>query len=232
MTLRHIIFKIGQKMPSKIADNILLNIPFLYRTKFLNYEAGTSHEQQRLLKNAIIEIRNVKGDIIECGSNRCGTTVILAKFLKENNIDKRIFALDSFSGFIPEEISKEIEEKKTDFPKNSYHYNTYEYVIKKIRKLNLDDIIKIKKGYFQETLPNLNNIFSFGFIDCDLGASIKYATNHIWKKLSVNGTLFFHDYGFNRYSSVKPTVDKFVKENINEIKRHGPIYGMYYVQKK
>ena len=59
---------------------------------------------------------------------------------------KKIYALDSFSGFLPEEIRKERELGLTDYPEKSYHYNTYDYVQRKIKKLNL---------YYAHFCPNL-----------------------------------------------------------------------------
>jgi len=225
------ILKIAFKVPFPIIDKILLSFPFLYKSSLVRYESGTPLPQIKLLINAINETKDLPGNIIECGSNRCGTTSILANYLKSKNIMKTIYALDSFSGFIPDEIQKERELGLTSFPEKSYHYNSYMYVKKKIKKLKLDDIVVLKKGYFHETLPNINSDYCLGFIDCDLGESMNYAAENIWPRLVKDGFLFFHDYGWKGYQNVKPVVDNFVKKHQNEIKWHKLVNGMYYVKK-
>jgi len=127
-----ILIKIALKIPTPILDNILLNFPLLYKSRFIRYESGTPQHHIELLIQAINETKNLQGDIIECGSNRCGTTVILAKFLKTNNINKKIYALDSFTGFVPKEIKKERELGLTNFTEDSYNYNSFEYVKRKL----------------------------------------------------------------------------------------------------
>jgi len=131
MNPRKYLLKIAKKMPPPIVDNILLTFPFLYKTIFVRYESAIPPQVIEILIQTINETKNLPGNIIECGSNRCGTTSILAQYLKSKNIMKKIYALDSFSGFIPEEIRKEIELGFTEFPVKSYHYNSYRYVKKK-----------------------------------------------------------------------------------------------------
>lgn len=225
------IVNIASKIPSPILDKILLSFPFLYKTNFVNYEAGTNFNQIKELIDAIDNTSQLNGNIIECGSNRCGTSSILAKYLKNQIISKKIYALDSFSGFDPEELKKERSDKFTDMPTNAYHYNSFEYVKKKIKKLGLVDKLIPIKGYFQETLPKIDSNFCLAFIDCDLGESIKFTSENIWPKLSSGGIMLFHDYDHPRFQNVKPFVDRFVDLYKNEIKHHKMIHGMYYVLK-
>ena len=231
MKRKHLI-KIAFKIPFPIIDKILLSFPFLYKSSLVRYESGTPQQQIELLIQAINETKDLPGNIIECGSNRCGTTSILAKYIKSKKIMKKIYALDSFGGFIPEEIRKERELGFTNFGEKSYQYNKFEYVKKKIKKLKLSDNVILKKGYFQETLPGINSDFCMGFIDCDLGDSMNYSEEKIWPRI-VNGEwLFFHDYGWEGYQNVKPTVDNFVNKHHNEIKWHKLLNGMFYIKKQ
>ena len=130
--LRNHLLKIAFKVPFSIIDKILLMFPFLYKSELIRYETGVGPKAIQLLIQSINETKDLPGNIIECGSNRCGTASILALYLKSKNIMKKIYALDSFSGFIQEEIQKERELGLTDFSEKSYHYNTYGYVKKKI----------------------------------------------------------------------------------------------------
>ena len=220
------------KLPGGLINNIFLTFPFIYKTNLINYETGTNPTQANNLKEAINHTKNLKGEIIECGSNRCGTTSILAMHLKKNNINKKIYALDSFTGFDLEELQNERDLELTTMPLNHYLNNSYNYVIKKIKKIGLTDFVIPIKGYFEETLPKLNMKFCFVFIDCDLGESIKFSAENLWPKLSSNGIIYVHDYDHPALQNVKPYVDKFVIDHNNEIKESYPIDGMYFIRKK
>jgi len=230
--VRELIIRLALKLPKGVLDNFLLSFPSMYKNNFINYESGVAPDDMKKLIDVIKEVKELPGDIIECGSNRCGTTAILANYLKSDRIEKKIFALDSFSGFDPKEIEEERKEGFTDFSPDSYHYNSYKYVVKKIEKLNLSDIIFPIKGYFQDTLPKIDSKFCLGFIDCDLRESITYTAEKIWSQLVEGGILFFHDYGYEHFKGVKPAVDKFVKKHLEQIEKHYRIYYSYYVKKK
>lgn len=99
-------------IPRHLMDKILLTFPFLYKTKIVNFETAMSLQNgiHELLEK-IEEIRDVEGDIIECGSARCGTTVIMGKYLQKNKISKTIYTCDSFEGFDKEELKSEREKR-------------------------------------------------------------------------------------------------------------------------
>src|SRR6266511_2692059 len=96
-------------LPQSILNSLLLRFPFIYRMKFVNYESGLrdNHGLEDLMQQ-LERVLDVRGDIIECGSDRCGTSVILAKYLKTMGNDKKIYALDMFgSGFDVNELEEE-----------------------------------------------------------------------------------------------------------------------------
>jgi hypothetical protein len=74
MTLK---LKVKRAIPPSVLNNFLLTFPFLYRTKLVNYETNLqpNHGIDELLKLLGMVLR-VKGKIIECGSSRCGTSII------------------------------------------------------------------------------------------------------------------------------------------------------------
>jgi len=100
---------LAKQIPTPLLNNFLLTFSFLYKTKFLNYESYVDEISINELTNGIEKVQNLSGDIIECGCARCGTTCILANYLKNNNIKKKIYALDSFEGFDEIELKQENE---------------------------------------------------------------------------------------------------------------------------
>jgi len=224
-TVKHII-------PAPILNNILLAFPFLYRTKLLNYETNLKSPCVEELLSQLKLVLNVKGNIIECGSSRCGATTIMAKYLQSENIQKTIYACDSFEGFSLTELNRERKLGLTTALSSDFTSTSYEYVKRKIRKLNVDDIIVIIKGFFQDTLPTLESDFCLAFIDCDLKDSIIYCAETIWPNLASKGRMVFDDYTFDACKGARIGIDFFIDKHKEEILEHGLINNLYYAHKK
>ena len=70
-------------------NNILLTFPWLYKLKIINYETVLSLQggiSEIILK--IDQTKNIKGNIIEYGAARCGTSAIMANYLKKIIVKK------------------------------------------------------------------------------------------------------------------------------------------------
>lgn len=226
--------RIKRIIPSFLLNQILLKIPAMYKTKMVNFESNLVANCG--LKDLLSQLRlviYVKGDVIECGSSRCGSSIIMANFLKDNLINKKIYALDSFKGFDPNELRKEKQSGLSDVSDNAFTSTSYEYVTNKIKILDLEDHIKLIKGYFQETLPKIENItLCYALIDCDIKDSLIFCAETIWPKLSRNGRIVFDDYTYERFKGVKIGVDYFLEKHKEEILEHGLLNRLYYVVKK
>ena len=64
-------------------NDLLLKFSFLYRTKFINYESQL--EKKNGIEDLLTKLNSVldiEGDIIECGSYVCGTSAIIASYLR------------------------------------------------------------------------------------------------------------------------------------------------------
>ncbi len=225
--------RVKHAIPPVMLNNFLLTFPFLYRTGLVYYETnlleGGGVEDLLEQLNLIIEF---DGDIIECGSSRCGSSIIMADFLREKKNGKIIYACDSFEGFDPEELHKERSSGLTDVSDKSFTSTTYEYVKTKLRKLGYSNIIVPVKGFFKDTLPYIKNKFAFALIDCDLKESMTYSAETIWPKLSSGGRMVFDDYNCDAYKGSKVAVNDFLEKYKDEIAGHGLLKRLYYVCKK
>jgi hypothetical protein len=226
--------RIGRIIPQSILNRVLLQFPFLYGTSFVNYESysieggGVDDLIQQLEM-----ISSLAGNIVECGSARCGTSILIAKFLHSNGIQKKIYSLDLFGdGLDPSELNEEKNEGLTKVSDRAFTYNSYKYVIKKVKKLGFGNTVFPIKGFFSETLPLINSKFCLSFIDCDLSKSIQYCAEKVWPETVSQGVVLFDDYGSQDYMGVKPTVDAFVNKYSDEIEQHGLLNRLYYVRKK
>ena len=227
--------RIALLLPQALLDGILLRLPILYKTKFINYESYLSGriDIQSEIFESLDSVLNLEGDVIECGSARCGTTAILAKHIKDELVRKKVYACDLFGGgFDRTELTNERKMELNDASDDSFTYNSYEYVEKKLRALDIDEYVVLIKGLFRDTLPKLNSKFCFCLIDCDLRSSMTFCAETVWPKLCSKGMMLFDDYGEVHFKGAKIAVDEFVKKNENSILEHGLLKRLYYVKKK
>lgn len=224
---------IASHIPQPILNKILLVFPFLYRVKFISYESYIiENNGVDDLLTYLDKVLSLDGDIIECGSGRCGSSIIMANYLKKRGINKKVYACDTFAGFDPEELQAERENSLTQAADNSLRHTSYEYVKKKIQRLGLSDYVIPVRGLFRDTLSLITCKFSFGFVDCDLKESIIYATETIWPKLSKNGIILFDDYTTDGFKGAKEAINFLVNKYGDEISGRGLLHRLYFIQKK
>jgi O-methyltransferase len=226
--------KVGIKhaIPPALLNSVLLRFPFLYQTRLVFYEttlvtAGGIDE----LLSQLAKVLNINGEIIECGSSRCGASIIMAKYLQSMGVNKKILACDSFVGFDRAELKQEQKAGLTTATNKSFTSTSYQYVQKKIAVLGFQNVVIPIKGYFQDTLPNIACPFCLALIDCDLKDSLVYAAETIWPNLSKGGCILFDDYLSVKFKGAKHGVDFFVEKHLAEISEHGLLNRLYYVRK-
>jgi len=102
-------------IPQSILNNILLTFPLLYKTKFVHYESHLAFDNKiEGFLEEFDKVSGIEGDIIECGSARCGTSVIMANHIRKKRINKKIYACDSFQGFDKEEQKSDLTTSSSD----------------------------------------------------------------------------------------------------------------------
>jgi O-methyltransferase len=224
-------------VPLNWVEKILLRFPFLYKLPLVEYESQLLPEERNLVISEINEIlqHDIDGDIIECGTARCGTTAIMSNFLKKHGSEKHLYACDSFGGFILQELQKEQTLGRTHATEDAFTKNSYEYVSAKMKVLGCNNVTLVK-GFFQDTLPNLaqNKRFSFAFIDCDLADSMLFAMEQVWPKLSSGGVMLCDDYKGDNTRGVEVAISEFLERYEGDIAAHGPKTStgkIYYVSK-
>jgi len=137
------------------------------------------------------DLENIDGDILELGTYKGGTAIMLARFLKKINSKKKIYSCDTFSG-LPDDDQFATQKNV----KNLFSNNDYELVLKKIEKFDTSDKITLLKGLFNESLPEhlSENKFSFVLVDCDIYSSTKQGLDFVFPRLTKGGVIMFDDY--------------------------------------
>jgi len=137
------------------------------------------------------ETDNLEGDILELGTYKCGTTIMIARFLKKIGSKRKVIGCDAFMG-LPYEDKHSSRQNATGM----FSDVTLEKVLEKIKKFGVDDKITIIEGFFEETLPKFlsGKKFSMILVDCDLYDSTKFSLEFVYPRLVKGGMIMFDDY--------------------------------------
>jgi hypothetical protein len=167
------------------------------------------YERIKSLANAIdvIKNQNIDGDIIECGSWRCGTLGFASLYSKSINLKRKIRGFDSFEGLpTPNEIdgdSSKIWSGKLAV--------TIEEGYQNLKSMGAEDVF-LYKGFFEQTLKTNKaeiNSISILRIDCDWYSSTKTCLDELYDLVNPGGFIIIDDYG--HWQGCRQAVDEFRK---------------------
>lgn len=208
----------------------LLTVPALYGSGQVAFETGL-HDALDELLGQLDQALAVPGEIVECGSYTCGSSVIIARHLRQRGQARTVYAYDSFAGFALSELAHERASGLTEELDSSFTGTSYHYVRLKLRRLGLAGAVVPVRGYFEQTLPAATGPVCFALIDCDLRDSVRYCAEQIWPRLSPGGRMVFDDYRSHNFRGARLGIEDFLGQHRDEIADHGLIRRLYYVYK-
>ncbi|MBL7765367.1 MAG: class I SAM-dependent methyltransferase [Chitinophagaceae bacterium] len=186
-------FKMGQ-----IDRERLFTIPLI-----TNYIRINNFE---LVASEIIE-KNVLGNTAELGVYKGE----FAKYINKAFPDRKLYLFDTFEGFNSKDIAIETNQSYSLGNQNFSNTSINEVLNKMTTKSNCI----VKKGWFPESLNNLEDTFCFVSIDADLYKPIYDGLEYFYPRLNKGGYIFVHDYNNDLYKGSKAAVrDYCQKENI------------------
>jgi len=130
------------------------------------------------------------GDVFECGTGPGGLSLLLAKIIQARGLDKKVWVFDSFEGLPPPNRAVDRE----------YQAGACAYSLPRVQALmeshGVMDVVRLRKGWLSETLPELapGQRFCFGYVDVDLYSSIMDAIEHTYDRIEDGCALVFDDY--------------------------------------
>jgi len=135
----------------------------------------------------------IDGDIIECGCFKGGNAILMALWLKQNNINKKIILFDSFEGLPEPDTELDSGYKAGQFSAS------LEALKATIDLLQLDSYFHIHKGWFKDSIPkflkdNPQLKIALLLIDCDLYESTIDCFPQLFQYLNTNGIAIFDDF--------------------------------------
>ncbi len=179
--------RLKRLLPDDTYNWLMLNFHILYRLPVVSFESNIDEEGMEDIRQLLDIASSYNGDVVECGSSRCGTSILISKYLETLGIQKKIYALDSFEGFNPLELERERSRGLTSASDDAFTSTNFDYVTRKLNRLGCDDKIIPIRGFFEDTLLSVvhESEFSFVLIDCDLQESMSYCANTLWPTLSL-----------------------------------------------
>lgn len=224
-------FWLKRLVPRQTLDWALVAFPPLQRTRLVNYETLLDPDRVRILTAHLEQASLAEGDVIECGTARGGSAVIMARTLRAVGRPRTILACDSFGGFDLVELSGEREAGLTAAPDDAFTKTSLEYVTRKFETCGVSDLVRPVAGYFEDTLPGITGPLCFAFIDCDLRQSVAYCARQLWPQITPGGQMLFDDYHDDALRGAKLGVEDFLAEHGDAFAAQGEDGRMYWVQK-
>jgi O-methyltransferase len=162
----------------------------------------------------------IKGDFVECGVWKGGSSMIIAKILFDRAIkDRRLLLYDTFDGMVePAEIdrthdgilARKLMNEESKEQSVVWAYSPLEEVKSNIEKtgLNLGQVTFIKGDVSQTLLNNVPAEISLLRLDTDWYESTKLELERLFPRVTQNGVIIIDDYG--HWEGCKQAVDEFL----------------------
>lgn len=141
-------------------------------------------------------VNNIEGDFVETGIWKGGSIILAYKLYKEYNINKKVYAYDSFEG-LPKP-----DAEKYPVDKGDIHWTLPELTVsleevKENFKIfgDIDESVVFVKGWFRDTMP-VNNIEKISVLrlDGDMYESTIEVLDYLYPKLSIGGFCIIDDF--------------------------------------
>ncbi len=153
----------------------------------------------------------IEGNVIELGSYKGGSSLVIGRFLKYSESNKRFFACDTFRGHpYDDAFGGDLKSRFDD--------TNVQHIRIKFSRFNVINHVTMVVGPFEETLFSQleNHKFSFAFLDCDLYQSSVIALRFLAKRMNKNAIIAIHDYG-DPHFGISKAVHEFCGRTGNKV---------------
>lgn len=151
-----------------------------------------------------IKAKGIKGNVAEAGVYQGGFAAHINRFFPDRNF----YLIDTFEGFDPRDSMVDVENRFSEGNQDWGNTNV-EFVLSKMRYA---DKCIVKKGYFPETMQDVEDTFCFVSLDMDLYQPIYAGLQYFYPRLSRGGYIFIHDCRNPGYLGARKAVLQFCDE--------------------
>jgi O-methyltransferase len=183
--------------------------------------------QLEIILESIEKTKDIEGAVVELGCHAGLTSVYIRRLLDRLNSTKEFHAYDSFKGLPekkqPDQASGQAADK---FQAGYFNLNGTWQITERFKTNNLKLPI-LHEGWFKD--QNYPEKISCGFLDGDFYDSILDSLEKVWHRLSTNGIICIHDYGWDQLPGVERAVtDYFGKTDVASV----PTFGLAVITKR
>ena len=178
---------------------------------------------------AFDRIREMPGDIAECGVGRGKTFLFLSFLASQENKSRTVWGFDSFAGF-PDPTPEDDSPRN---PQTGEKISKKEDVLWMLRDANLGDgfmknRVRLVPGFFRDTLPRYaGSDIALLHIDADLYGSYKDALENLYPRVRPGGWVLFDEYNTIQFPGATQAVNEYFAATGVEITRD-TLSGKYY----
>ena len=182
------------------AKNALKHLAFatpLHRQLFNPYPFMFDPGELIFLTECVTAVKEVPGVFVEAGCAYGSTTIWLNKFMNEQGVERDYYAIDTFSGFTPEHIRYEADQRRkprsvTSMLKSTFANNKREWFWQSMAAHGVANVIALKADVSNFEFADLAPI-AFCLLDVDLFLPIHQALPKIYEALSAGGIIVVDD---------------------------------------
>lgn len=175
------------------------------------YSYNFTPKQLSFLVECLDETKSVPGDIIEIGCARGMTTCFLNQHLRTAGINKTYYCLDTFSGFLRDDVDVELSRGKHSHEFNGFRVNSLRVFRHAMQINGFDNVRAIQtdvKSY------SFANPVSFCLLDVDLYQPSLMALRKLWPLLSPDGIIVVDDCAANNiFDGALQAYNEFAESN-------------------
>lgn len=183
-------------------------------------------------------VKDVDGDIVECGVGRGNSLVLLAFLAKEEAHKRHLWAFDSFEGF-PQPAAEDASvrnPKKGDWSRTGVRLVEQALVDGGLDVPFVRSHVTLVKGFFEESLPKYaGGRIALLHLDVDLYTSYRTALTLLYPKVAVGGVILFDEYMSTidhlHFPGAQKAIAEYFGVRASEIRRDQPT-GKYHLVKR
>jgi O-methyltransferase len=163
--------------------------------------------------------RDVEGAVVEVGCWLGGTAAMARQFLRNSGIEKRYVCIDTFTGFVPEQLAA--EGQRLDDRRPTFTGASLETVRRLLRHYGCEDVELVAGDIVTLDEELLPPSISVALVDVDLELPVYEALRRVWPRLAPGGVILVDDcpddpaseraYRF-RFPGAKRAYGRFVSE--------------------
>lgn len=157
------------------------------------YDYMFSPNQLIFIANSLNDVRDVPGCCAEIGCAYGRTTAFLNKYMVENGIGKKYYALDTFSGFVPEHLDYEAERRDKDRAIDQWFVNNKRsWFDHSLRVSGIDSVTSIECDAAKFDYASIGPI-AFALLDVDLYLPMSEILPSLYANMAPGGTILVDD---------------------------------------